>query len=164
MAHNVKIAEFMSSAAAVITSRWFEDGERVKGWPSFDYGVRDIFAPHCLSFVNPATSQAALGLKINGTDAPFVASTQSQRGETLTTNRRRFVLAYTPDRQCVPTYWSIRVYNRVLTEDERKINYAVDRVRFFGVSPAEAQKLLPKGYMFTKDGNVFRKGLVILFQ
>ena len=158
------IMGYRSSAAAVITSRWFEDGERVKDWSSFDYGVRDIFAPHCLSYVNPATGEAALGLKINGADAPFVASAYTQRGEGLTSNSRRFMLAFTADRQCVPTYRSIRVYNRVLTEDERKINYAVDQVRFFGVPPVEAQKLLPKGYMFTKEGDVSRRGLIILFQ
>ncbi|MBO7207872.1 MAG: hypothetical protein J6W10_09715, partial [Kiritimatiellae bacterium] len=50
------------------------------------------------------------------------------------------------------TYFCVRVYNRELTDAERKLNAAVDAVRFQGKKTSEVT--LPEGYSFDEEGNL----------
>ncbi len=51
------------------------------------------------------------------------------------------------------TYYSCRIYNRVLSADEMKINAAIDQVRFFGTPIATANaSFMPNGWSLTDDG------------
>ena len=50
------------------------------------------------------------------------------------------------------TYNAFRVYNRILTADEVKVNAAIDAVRFGGVAPSSAS--LPSGWAFAGDGTL----------
>lgn len=50
------------------------------------------------------------------------------------------------------TYFCIRVYDRELTDAERKLNAAVDAVRFQGKKASEVT--LPEGYSFDAEGNL----------
>ena len=144
--------------------RYVEKGVAKKSWPTFECGVADLLAPNCLSFVNPATGISDAGLSVNGGDLQrFVLNLLTQTGGEMT-NRRRFALTGTADRECVPNYRAIRIYNRALTDDERKVNYAVDQVRFFGVAPSVAAKLLPRGYRFDGDGNVVHGGTMLIIR
>jgi len=64
----------------------------------------------------------------------------------------RFNRGYYEDVGLDGRYHSIRIYNRQLSDDERKINLAVDRVRFFGWSAAAAE--LPEGWRFSVGENI----------
>lgn len=64
----------------------------------------------------------------------------------------RFNRGYYEDVGLDGLYHSIRIYNRRLTDDERKINLAIDRVRFFGWSAATAE--LPVGWRFAVGEDV----------
>ena len=54
-------------------------------------------------------------------------------------------------------YHSIRIYDRCLTDDEKAINLAVDRVRFFGWDPESIE--LPDGWRFNTEDGVKLEGI-----
>ena len=53
------------------------------------------------------------------------------------------------------TYYACRVYNRILSDAEMKINAAIDQVRFFGKTVAEMnESVMPTGWVLTEDGQL----------
>lgn len=83
---------------------------------------------------------------VNSRDAKFTAPVDHINWSGLRLNSGNFTNSGMDG-----SYHELRFYNRALTDDERRVNYEVDAVRFFGKDPADST--LPAGYRFgTAEG------------
>lgn len=82
-----------------------------------------------------------------GSDAGTIAPADVPTGDGLELNRHYYANAGLDGQ-----YYSIRFYERPLTDDEVAVNRAVDQIRYFGADPASYT--LPTGWRFTTGGDV----------
>ena len=111
-----------------------------------DMGANGAFGPHVMTCIQDGASAR---LSVDG-GAYVTADGCTPTNGITTSSGFRINRCYDENSGINGKYHSIRIYDRPLTEDEVKINYAVDRVRFFGAEADDA--LLPEGWYFDKTG------------
>ena len=116
--------------------------------------VASVSGQHTLTCVQ---SNENWSVDFDGTDT--ASGTVTRLGRVIPSGNVNFYVnrAYFASTGLNGHYHCLRYYDRPLSEDEIKINRAIDKVRFFGKTAAEATTDLPEGWRVREDehGEVF---------